>query len=254
MCYDFLFEHLNLEDSPLPADVILYGLVAAGLVFWLRGLLGTRNEDEPRRPNPFAEQQPDKSGAPAPLATAIAHDSALSGAPAAQGGAFGEEALARHMAIAEESHAGLNEIVRADHGFDAARFLTGAQDAFVMIVEAFAEGDRDTLRGLLAEPVLKGFYQALDARAARGETASVEIHAVRKAEIIRAWLEGRTAFITVRFVADETNVLKDAQGTLLHGHPDRVTETIDVWTFGRAVNARSPAWFVYETRDEDSGA
>ncbi|MBU0800709.1 MAG: TIM44-like domain-containing protein, partial [Alphaproteobacteria bacterium] len=80
-------------------------------------------------------------------------------------------------------------------------------------------------------------------------SASVEIHAVRKVEVVEARLEGRMAFVTVKFVADETSVLKDADGKFLSGHPDRVTETIDIWTFGRDVRGRDPVWAVYETRE-----
>jgi predicted lipid-binding transport protein (Tim44 family) len=65
-------------------------------------------------------------------------------------------------------------------------------------------------------------------------------------------MQGRMSYITVRFVADETNVLFDRDGKVAHGNPDRVTETIDIWTFGRDVKSRSPAWLVYETRDENA--
>ena len=82
----------------------------------------------------------------------------------------------------------------------------------------------------------------------------MEIHAIRRAEITNAWLAGRTAFVTVRIVADETNLLKDKDGALLHGHPDRVTETIDIWTFSRDVRSRNPGWFLCETKDEDAAA
>ena len=37
----------------MPADLIVYALVAAGLVFWLRSVLGTRHGEEREHPNPF---------------------------------------------------------------------------------------------------------------------------------------------------------------------------------------------------------
>src|SRR5688500_7874971 len=42
-------------------------------------------------------------------------------------------------------------------GFDVTRFLAGAKSAYEMIVKAFAEGDRDTLKNLLAPPVFASF-------------------------------------------------------------------------------------------------
>src|SRR5262245_20930960 len=41
---------------PVAPDLIVYAIVAAGLVIWLRNILGTRHGDERERPNPFAVQ------------------------------------------------------------------------------------------------------------------------------------------------------------------------------------------------------
>ena len=73
-----------------------------------------------------------------------------------------------------------------------------------------------------------------------------------RAEVVDASVKERMAFITMRFVSDETNILRDASDELIYGNPERVTETIDIWTFGRDLRSRSPAWLVYETRDEDA--
>lgn len=237
----------------MPVDVILYALVAVGLVFWLRGLLGTRQDGEPQRPNPFAEAEKIQGQSPRNPVPSIAP-------PRAQDNLLPDGTvdiranLDRNMAIADKAQGGLQDIIRADRGFDVPHFLTGAQDAFTMVVTAFAAGDRDTLKNLLADSIYKSFDAAIAAREKAGETAQVEIHAIRRAEITNAWLAGRTAFITVRIIADETNILKDKDGTLLHGNPDRVTETIDIWTFSRDVRSRNPGWFLCETRDEDAAA
>jgi len=60
------------------------------------------------------------------------------------------------------------------------------------------------------------------------------------------------AYITVRFVADETVVTRDKDNNIISGHPDRVSETIDIWTFGKPVNAKDPTWFLIATREEEA--
>jgi predicted lipid-binding transport protein (Tim44 family) len=229
----------------VPADVILYALIAAGLIIWLRSLLGMRQDGERQRPNPFVEAENAASPGQAQGQIARPKTGLLP-----DGTVDMTANLGRNMSIGPAAQAGLMDIARADRGFEVGHFLTGAQDAFVMIVEAFARGDRATLRNLLSEPVFKSFDAALGAREKSGEKASVEIHAVRRAEIVNACLQGRNAFVTVRFVADETNVLHDAAGKLLSGSPDRVAETIDIWTFTRDLRSRAPGWFLCETRDE----
>lgn len=235
----------------MPADLLIYALVAAGLVFWLRNILGTRNGSERERPNPFTAQPDDKKSearkpgaGPAPAPAMAINSSYDDMRP--------EQTLDRNMSVQAEAQPGLNDIGNADRTFQTVTFLRAAQDAFAMVVEAFAKGDRDTLKMLLAEPVFKAFVAAINAREAVGQSAQVEIHAIRKAEIVAARLERRDAFITVRFVADETNVLRDSAGMLLHGNPDRVTETIDVWTFVRDTRSREPGWLLIETSDEDA--
>ena len=54
--------------------------------------------------------------------------------------------------------------------FDPEHFLTGAKAAYEMIVTAFAEGDRATLKNLLAPDVYEGFVAAIAER----ESAAAE--------------------------------------------------------------------------------
>lgn len=236
----------------MPADLLIYAIVAAGLVFWLRNILGTRNGNERERPNPFTPEAQEAREAQKLREKAGEAPAAVAGIGAAPLEAGPALPLERNMAVVATAEAGLAEIARADRTFQIPEFLRGAQDAFVMIVEAFARGERDTLKPLLAEPVFRAFADAIIARETTGQKASVEIHAIRKAEIVAARMDRRDAFVTVRFIADETNVLRDSTDQLLHGNPDRVTETIDIWTFVRDTKSREPGWLLIETSDEDA--
>lgn len=223
--------------------LILYAIVAAGLVFWLRSLLGTRSGDERERPNPFTAPPPEARPQPVPYA----EDGVASLALADE-----KPALPRNVSIAsEEAERALLDLARLDADFDLARFSMGAQDAFAVIVESFAAGDRDTLKNLLEPQVYDAFNQALAQREETGETMSTEIHAVRKAEILGVKVDDRIAHVTIRFIADETCVIRAKDGTILSGDPDRITEMNDIWTFSRPVRSRDPRWLLHETRDGD---
>jgi predicted lipid-binding transport protein (Tim44 family) len=143
--------------------------------------------------------------------------------------------------------AGLDAIVAADRSFDAAQFLAGARSAYEMIVTAFAEGDRRTLRNLLSREVYEGFEAAIAEREQRGETAETRFVSIDKAEIAGAELRGRLAQITVRFVSQLVSVVRDRAGTVVDGSPDSVTEVTDVWTFARETNSRDPNWKLVAT-------
>lgn len=232
----------------MPADIIIYALVAAGLVFWLRNVLGTRHGEERDRSNPYLS--------PAENTSPAARDNPAVPAAAPEQGAEEKIAMlgrARGQVFSVENKTaenGLLDILRADRNFDAGFFLEGAQEAFVMIVEAFAKGDHETLKDLLSEDVCRAFEGAIAERQQRGETQVTDIHSIRRAEILEAGIRDKTARITVRFTADETSVTRDAEGQILSGHPDRVSEMRDIWTFARDVKSRDPRWLVVETRGD----
>ena len=143
--------------------------------------------------------------------------------------------------------AGLDAIAAADATFDAKHFLTGARAAYEMVVTAFAEGDRRTLKNMLSREVYEGFEAAIREREGRGETVESRFVAIDKAEITAAELRGRTAHITVRFVSQLVSATRDRSGQVIDGSADKVTEVTDVWTFARDLSSRDPNWKLVAT-------
>jgi len=148
--------------------------------------------------------------------------------------------------------AGLEAIAKADPDFDAKHFLTGAKSAYEMIVTAFAEGDRRTLKNLLARDVFDGFAAAIGDRESRGETLESRFVSIDKAEIIGAELKGRNAQVTVRFVSQLISVTRNRVGEPIEGNPDRVTDVTDIWTFARETGSRDPNWKLVATEAASS--
>jgi predicted lipid-binding transport protein (Tim44 family) len=142
---------------------------------------------------------------------------------------------------------GLDAIAATESEFDAAHFIAGAKAAYEMIVLAFAQGDRKTLKNLLARDVCDGFAAAIAARESRGETMESRFVAISKAEITAAELKGRTAQITVRFVSDLISVTRNRAGEVVDGSPDRVSEVTDIWTFARELGSSDPNWKLIAT-------
>ena len=229
----------------MAAELMVYALIAAGLIFWLRSILGTRSDDEPNIQVPKLE---------------ISDDGKIIGLNPHEN-ERGEDKLALieelagnekgNMAIENEAaQSGLADIVKADREFDVYVFLQAAQDAFVFVVESFADGDRETLQDLLSPQVFEAFNNAIDDREKAAEQMQTEIQSIQKSEIVEARIDGKTALVTVRFWADEVSVTKDEEGNIIHGHPDKVTQMRDVWTFSRDVKSRDPRWLVVETRED----
>src|SRR5829696_1521790 len=66
-------------------------------------------------------------------------------------------AIARHAEPGTALHDRLVAVVKAGPQFDPDHFLAGAKAAYEMIVTAYAQGDRATLKNLLAPDVNEGF-------------------------------------------------------------------------------------------------
>jgi predicted lipid-binding transport protein (Tim44 family) len=143
--------------------------------------------------------------------------------------------------------AGLDAIARDDKSFDAKHFVTGARAAYEMIVTAYAEGDRRTLKNLLSRDVYEGFESAIREREGKGETAETRFVSIDKSDVTAAELRGRSAHITVRFVSQLVSVTRDRNGNVIEGNAEKVTDVTDVWTFARDLTSRDPNWKLVAT-------
>jgi predicted lipid-binding transport protein (Tim44 family) len=218
-------------------ELILLAMVAAFLVLRLRSVLGRRTGFE-RPPQPEGRSGGfDPRGGPRPI-EAPAPDSPQAAAPA-MNRVLPDPRSPTGQALAR--------IAQADQGFDPNAFLDGAQAAFGMIVQAFATGDRQTLRALLSDETYAGFEQAIESRERAGERQRTELRAVHEMAIEAAELRGRTADITVRVVSDQVNMTTGRDGEVVSGS-DAVTELTDIWTFQRDLGAPDPTWRLVATR------
>jgi predicted lipid-binding transport protein (Tim44 family) len=137
---------------------------------------------------------------------------------------------------------GLDDIAKQDSSFDPKHFVVGAKSAYEMIVMAFAQGDRRTLKDLLSGEVFDSFDGAIRDREQRGERIERKFVGIEKAEIVGAEMRSRVASLTVRFVSQMISVTHDKAGAIVDGSPETITDVTDVWTFSRDLASRDPNW------------
>jgi predicted lipid-binding transport protein (Tim44 family) len=218
-------------------DIIIFAMVAAFLVLRLRGVLGRRTGTEKPRDGFFPRSRANRDAAPdnvVSLPDAVRAREELAPVPGGPRAATPESGLA--------------QIRGADPAFDPAGFVQGARGAFEIIVNAFAGGDAATLRPLLSDEVYERFADAIRQRAAAKETLETQLVSIKSAEIDEAELNGRTAFITIKFISDQVNVTRATDGKIVDGDPDRVVEKTDFWTFARNTRSQDPNWLLVATR------
>lgn len=211
-------------------EIVLLAMVAAFLGLRLYSVLGRRAEQEEEAvPQRFdSDDKPAIPRAAVPTPAAAPRPAELEGV----------------MPAVER---GLREISSADSKFNLGQFLEGARGAYRMVLEAFWQADRETLRELCDDDVYAGFIAAIDAREAAGETLENTLIRVEEVRIHSASLDGKMARIALLFVADIAAVTRDKDGTMIAGSLDDAIETRDVWTFSRNIASRDPNWLLDET-------
>ena len=240
-------------------DIILIGLVAVFLILRLRSVLGKRtgNERPPAR-DPFTPPAPptatprvgDRGDSPAnqgndnvvPLPTASAPAPRPSLATSGPGGI--------RATVMPTATAGVAAIRGADPSFEPIGFTAGARAAFTAIVEAFAKGDTAGLRPLLDGPTFSSFEAAIRGRGERKEKAETTLIGFEASDVAAAELQGANASVTVRFVSEQINVLRNADGQIIDGNPNEVQKVIDLWTFHRDTKSSDPNWLLIKTESE----
>jgi len=224
----------------------IFFLVAAAVIFYqLRSVLGRRTGNERPPQDPYARSDADKQAAP---------ENVVSLPRRRMGDAAPAPDFTAIDAIAPEGtpvNDGLRSIRQADPTFDPAQFVDGAKMAYEMIVMAYADGDRRTLKNLLSREVHDGFVQAISDREARNEKVQSSFVGIDKAEVVGAEQKGSEAHITLRIVSELISATRNASGEVIDGDPETVVEVKDVWTFARDTRSRDPNWKLVATEAEE---
>lgn len=212
--------------------IVLLALVAAFLGLRLYSVLGKRtgHEQEP------VARRPVESTAQPVLRQPLSGGDSAAALPASD------------VSIADiAAQSGLKAIANADRSFDLGLFVEGSKSAYKMVLEAYWKGDKDALRFLCDEDVYDSFVEAIDGRAARGETLENRLVRIDEVRIVDARYDHPVARISVRFDADIASMVKDADGTVIGGSMTDAVETHDIWTFMRDVKSGNRNWKLDET-------
>jgi predicted lipid-binding transport protein (Tim44 family) len=243
--------------DPLDASTIIFALLAIFVLWKLRSVLGSRSGNEKQPPaNPFfrrassTNDNDDRKVIPLPGAAQPRPVDRPVNGPVGQSGSA-PVAVDRWKNYAEpgsKAVTGLDSIVAADPSFTLEGFISGAKSAYEMIVTAFAEADRQTLRNLLDQDVYESFVTAIAGRESRGEKMKTTLVSIDKVGVEDASLRDRTAQITLRFDSKLVSVTENGAGTIVEGSPDRIVDMIDIWTFARDSRSADPNWKLIATQ------
>ena len=207
---------------PAQIQIVIYAAIAAVVLFMLYNVLGKKVG---RQPEEDARSKPPVLAGAGPV-------------PEPANGA-------RPNVLDAVTLASIAGLKARDPNFDPARFLDGARQAHETIVRAYAEGDRETLKPLLAPVVMESFEGGIAAREARGETETVEFLHPARADLELATVNENRAITKVRFLAELRNRIKPAGEAVEEQVEER--RVAELWTFERTLGASDPNWVLART-------
>ncbi len=214
-------------------QIIFFAVVTLVIAYRLYTELGNKNGTEDQRaqdwqPQPMEPQEEPQRAVASPRPTDDAAD------------------------LNEGLKAGLQSIQAKDPSFDLSGFVGGAKAAFEMVLNAFSQGDRETLQGLLAKDVYQNFEQAITAREAEGQQLETSLVGFKSVDVTEIEMEKSTAFITLRFVSEQGFVLRDKNGGIVETSGAQIDEVVDIWTLARDLKSSDPNWTLIATDSEEA--
>jgi predicted lipid-binding transport protein (Tim44 family) len=194
-------------------ELIVLAAIAVFVISRLYAVLGQKTGHEPT-PRRLKE---------APVRTAEREDE-----PVAE-----EERPRLRPAFTGPAAGGLEAIAAADAQFSPDDFTKGARKAYELIVNAFADGDRDALKTLVDDDVMEVYGAAITEREKAG-TEPMRLARLRQARIVEASVDAANmARIAVSFESE----LSDG---------DNLRAAKEIWTFKRSLKAQDPNWLLDE--------
>jgi len=243
-------------DGRIDVTTLLFLVLAVVIFLKLRSVLGRRTGHEEARFERYKAQKEasQRNGKLAGQDKVVTlprrerEDAEPRPAAEQQAQADSEQRVKEYAAGNADMTKGLLDIVRVDTSFDPTHFLQGAKAAYEIIVTAFAEGNRKTLKDLLSSEVYEGFSSAIAERENRGEQIDQSFVGIKSADLVEAELKGGIAQLTIKFVSELISATRDKAGGVVGGDPKRIREVTDIWTFAREAVSRNPNWKLVATQ------
>jgi len=133
-----------------------------------------------------------------------------------------------------ENEQKLEAVYKSINSFDHKAFLEGAKKAFEIIITAFNQGDKNTLRGLVSKDVYNAFENAINNGS---NNPNSQFYSLVVDGIDDARVENGKITIAVNFISEQ----------ILGDNDEDIVKNKDTWVFEKPENSSSPAWILIST-------
>ncbi|MEE9346845.1 MAG: Tim44/TimA family putative adaptor protein [Robiginitomaculum sp.] len=199
-------------------ELIIFFIIAASVVTMLYMVLGKQVGEAPE--TPFVDEIFGTTSGPNETAP--------------------QERRSRHYS--GDGGEGLALINAGDDSFNPDEFIDGAKAAYAMILEAYADGDLETLEALLSDEMFAAYKEAIEARAAQGLTQTTDLARLLRADFVSASSADGLGEISVEYEAEIASAMTNEQGEVVDGDLDTLSRVTEIWAYERRLRSATPDW------------
>jgi predicted lipid-binding transport protein (Tim44 family) len=135
--------------------------------------------------------------------------------------------------------------------FNEKTFITGAEAAYEIIINAFAQSDRKTLKPLLTKDLYKSFDDVIKERSVKKITSDMTFIGIKETKVLDVNVVGSVHKVKTKFVSEIVNCLKNDKGEVIEGNPEQIKLVTDVWVFQKDLKSNDPTWYLTELSSEE---
>ena len=184
-------------------DIIIFAAIAGFIIYRLRSVLGKRTGYE-KRPTEMKKSTKE------------------------------EKINTNQTPSLSENEKKLEDVYKQTNNFNHKQFLDGAKKAFEIIITAFNNGDKKTLKDLVSTSVYSAFDKAIDNKE---NNPSSQFYSLIIDGIEDASVKNGIISISVNFTSEQ----------MLNNDEGSIVKNKDTWTFEKQANSSTPKWTLTQT-------
>lgn len=135
-------------------------------------------------------------------------------------------------------------IMKRDLSFDPQNFIDGAKAAFEMVLKAYCEKDRETLKYLLDKEIYDEFSERIAKDEQNKITHNINLVSVDIEEVQSAKLNTNVAKIGLKIQSEQINFAKNSDDEIIEGNTNDIDIVDDEWVFERNIKSSNPNWLI----------
>ena len=160
-----------------------------------------------------------------------------------------DEEIADYVEPESPAFKALSKMKNVEKDWLVSSFVSGAKLAYEQILMAFEKSDLLTIKKMTSKEVCESFKSVIDDRANQGLTVEADFGGVRDIRIKDVFFNEKNMEAKIRMVfkCEISCCVKDQDGKIIEGGPDKIKKQRDIWTFHRKMNSDLPNWYLIKT-------